>query len=505
MMDGDGHHDGGGDDGFVRRNDVEKLREMQLSIAASSSVFPGFRFSPTDDELISYYLKKKLQGNDSCVDIIPEVDFCRHEPWDLPALSIIQSENEWFFFSTRGKKYPNGSQSKRATQSGYWKATGKERNVKAGGVTIGTKRTLVFHTGRAPRGERTEWIMHEYCMSDTSQESLVVCRLRRNGDFRLTESSKGSNDLRNLSPTDNAHYSGSNENANIQRDGSDEGNPMKSSCSKDSISSYISHSVEQIESESDSDRQLILHESTHGSSSPYKDTIRTILAFAAQQGQPQGFEIQRMEEKVYRLRKALYGVKRAPRAWSDKEEELFIVLVYVGDLIITGTTLSLIEKFKTSIKSEFEMFNMEDCNGVKNPIAPGFKLVKDDHSGHVNATLYMEAPIEQHMAALKRVLRYIHETSSFGVCYKKRGRDHLVAFSDNDYAGDYDNRRSTPGYVCFLSGAVVAWVRLSRRPVEAAQGFNFSVVTTLVSISAGFFAPRIFFKDNVPSLTNSQI
>ncbi|PWA34677.1 NAC domain-containing protein [Artemisia annua] len=186
------------------------------------------------------------------------------------ALSIIQSENEWFFFSTRGKKYPNGSQSKRATQSGYWKATGKERNVKAGGVAIGTKRTLVFHTGRAPRGERTEWIMHEYCMSDTSQESLVVCRLRRNGDFRLTESSKSSNDLRNLSTTDNDHYSGANENANIQRGGSDEGNPLKS-CSKDSASSYMSHSVEQIESESDSDRQLIRHESTHGSSNPYKD------------------------------------------------------------------------------------------------------------------------------------------------------------------------------------------------------------------------------------------
>ncbi|KAJ0672635.1 putative transcription factor NAM family [Helianthus annuus] len=87
----------------------------------------------------------------------------------LTCLSIIRSDNEWFFFSARGKKYPNGSQSKRATQSGYWKATGKERNVKSGAVTIGTKRTLVFHTGRAPKGERTEWIMHEYCMSDTSQ------------------------------------------------------------------------------------------------------------------------------------------------------------------------------------------------------------------------------------------------------------------------------------------------------------------------------------------------
>ncbi|GJR34908.1 NAC domain-containing protein [Tanacetum coccineum] len=87
------------------------------------------------------------------------------------------------------------------------------------------------------RGERTEWIMDEYCMSDASQESLVVCRLRRNGNFWLTESSKGSNDLRNLSTTDNGHYSGANEIADTQRDGSDKGSHMKS-CSKDSTSNY---------------------------------------------------------------------------------------------------------------------------------------------------------------------------------------------------------------------------------------------------------------------------
>ena len=90
-----------------------------------------------------------------------------------PAKSVIQSENEWFFFSARGRKYPNGSQSKRATELGYWKATGKERNVKSGSDVIGTKRTLVFHVGRAPKGERTEWIMHEYCMQGQSQ--VMIC------------------------------------------------------------------------------------------------------------------------------------------------------------------------------------------------------------------------------------------------------------------------------------------------------------------------------------------
>ncbi|KAF8009486.1 hypothetical protein BT93_J0473 [Corymbia citriodora subsp. variegata] len=227
-------------------------REPQMTIAASS-MFPGFRFSPTDEELISHYLKKKLDGCEESVEVIAEVEICRLEPWDLPAKSIIQSDNEWFFFSARGRKYPNGTQSRRATERGYWKATGKERNVRVGSRVIGTKRTLVFHLGRAPKGERTEWIMHEYCMDGKSQDSPVICRLRRNTEFRTNDgSNQPSPSQRELSSR------GGIEGTNL----SEAGEGFARRCP----SSYDSHSVEQMDSASESNQNL-LNEATMTESS----------------------------------------------------------------------------------------------------------------------------------------------------------------------------------------------------------------------------------------------
>lgn len=236
-------------------------RGVQVSIDATT-MFPGFRFSPTDEELISYYLKRKLEGYEQSVEVISEVEMCRHEPWDLPAKSIIQSDNEWFFFSPRGRKYPNGSQSRRATEMGYWKATGKERTVKSGTNVIGTKRTLVFHTGRAPKGERTEWIMHEYCMTGISQDSLVICRLRKNSEFRLNDSSNRASPSQRITfPTGNGAVS----EVGIDQTGLSEGVRAAGSFSD-------SYSIEQIDSTSESEPKLSTEVTLTETSSQQKET-----------------------------------------------------------------------------------------------------------------------------------------------------------------------------------------------------------------------------------------
>lgn len=71
-------------------------------------------------------------------------------------------EKEWYFFSLRDRKYPTGLRTNRATEAGYWKTTGKDKEIFRGGVLVGMKKTLVFYKGRAPRGEKSNWVMHEY-------------------------------------------------------------------------------------------------------------------------------------------------------------------------------------------------------------------------------------------------------------------------------------------------------------------------------------------------------
>ncbi|KAM7464776.1 hypothetical protein LguiA_032897 [Lonicera macranthoides] len=142
---------------------------------------PGFRFHPTDEELVVQYLKRKVFLCPLPAFIIPEVDVCKSDPWDLPG----ESEQEKYFFSTREVKYPNGSRSNRATVSGYWKATGIDKQIVTcrNNHVVGIKKTLVFYRGKPPHGSRTDWIMHEYRLvsppqtSAVKMENWVLCRI----------------------------------------------------------------------------------------------------------------------------------------------------------------------------------------------------------------------------------------------------------------------------------------------------------------------------------------
>ncbi|XP_009790485.1 NAC domain-containing protein 54-like isoform X2 [Nicotiana tabacum] len=151
---------------------------------------PGFRFHPTDEELVNYYLKRKIHGQEIELDIIPEVDLYKCEPWELAEKSFLPSRDpEWYFFGPRDRKYPNGFRTNRATRAGYWKSTGKDRRVSSQNRAIGMKKTLVYYRGRAPQGIRTDWVMHEYRLDDKEcdeissiQDSYALCRVfKKNG------------------------------------------------------------------------------------------------------------------------------------------------------------------------------------------------------------------------------------------------------------------------------------------------------------------------------------
>ncbi|KAJ8483880.1 hypothetical protein OPV22_016365 [Ensete ventricosum] len=163
----------------------------------------GFRFHPTDEELVTHYLCRKCSAMPISVPIIAELDLYKYDPWQLPGMASY-GEKEWYFFSPRDRKYPNGSRPNRAAGSGYWKATGADKPI-GSPRTVAIKKALVFYTGKAPKGTKTNWIMHEYRLAypdrsapKKSNNSLrldewVLCRIyHKKGEInpgrRLTES-----------------------------------------------------------------------------------------------------------------------------------------------------------------------------------------------------------------------------------------------------------------------------------------------------------------------------
>ncbi|KAL7602011.1 NAC domain-containing protein 21/22 [Lactuca sativa] len=142
---------------------------------------PGFRFYPSDEELVCHYLYKKIANEDVLKGTLVEIDLHICEPWQLPEVAKLNS-SEWYFFSFRDRKYATGYRTNRATKTGYWKATGKDKIVvdPKTGALVGMRKTLVFYQNRAPNGIKTGWIMHEFRLETPQtapKEDWVLCRV----------------------------------------------------------------------------------------------------------------------------------------------------------------------------------------------------------------------------------------------------------------------------------------------------------------------------------------
>ncbi|CAL9191712.1 NAC domain-containing protein 104 [Musa acuminata AAA Group] len=118
-----------------------------------SDLPPGFRFFPTDEELVVHFLSRKASRLPCQPDIVPFLDLRRFDPWQLNG-KALQGGNHCYFFShaTVNKVSP----------SGYWMPVGAKETVTSGDKDVGTKTSLVFHIGEAPLGVKTSWVMHEY-------------------------------------------------------------------------------------------------------------------------------------------------------------------------------------------------------------------------------------------------------------------------------------------------------------------------------------------------------
>lgn len=191
--------------------------------------------------------------------------------------------------------------------------------------------------------------------------------------------------------------------------------------------------------------------------------------------------------------------------------DLLILLLYVDDIILTGNNLLLIQQTITALGREFDMKDlgkltyflglqvqytssgihvnqskyaadllakagMTHCKPCPTPCLPTTKLLKFDGVPLSDPTLYrslvgglqyltfsrpdiafavntlcqfMHTPTEPHFATVKHVLRYLAGTLTHGIHFTS-GDVHLQAYSDADWAGDVNDRRSTTGYVVFL-------------------------------------------------------
>ncbi|XP_054817538.1 transcription factor JUNGBRUNNEN 1-like isoform X2 [Prosopis cineraria] len=169
---------------------IDKATTMNENKSSSSpedddgegGMLPGFRFHPTDEELVGFYLRRKVEKKTLRIQVIKHIDIYKYDPWDLPKASGSLGEKEWYFFCKRGRKYRNSIRPNRVTGSGFWKATGIDKSIYNNALThcIGLKKSLVYYRGSAGKGTKTDWMMHEFRLPPTTNPSTTTTTNQNN-------------------------------------------------------------------------------------------------------------------------------------------------------------------------------------------------------------------------------------------------------------------------------------------------------------------------------------
>jgi hypothetical protein len=166
-----------------------------------------------------------------------------------------------------------------------------------------------------------------------------------------------------------------------------------------------------------------------------------------------------------------------------------------------------------------ERSGMLGCNGAALPMETRLKMGKQSNTPPVDATEYrriigglrylvhtrpdlsfavgflsrfMEEPHQEHLVAVKRVLRYVAGTRSYGVHYKEGGDDgmKLNGYSDADLAGDLDERKSTSGVIFFLGNNPVTW-QSAKQKVVALSSCEAEYIAVATATCQGVWLHRL--------------